>query len=337
MGSIRRADADLHAPDLRNHLLFGVEVDQLSGHARVGIGDQALEDAVARDGVFPACQAARPPLNPTWSRKSALPRGFHQPSVAFGPYPPIACEKRFVVEMSGVVVDGRRRGLKRPGEVQSQRIEIAHSLFFFLATTAETARSVLRRQIVCRMLHPNAANRTFVVHPHELDRGAAPTFAGVESLLPSAQLLAYARNFCEEQLLVTGEPGSSTDGEFETMGERPSVLRRSLLELQTQDEQGNKKPLEDVMRAWKGIKELPPDDPRLSSISAAITASHSGAPGGALATMPSGVVTATTATCLFPTWHRVYLFKLEEAMRSILKWVRDLSPCRTGMKRTATR
>ena len=38
-------------------------------------------------------------------------------------------------------------------------------------------------------------------------------------------------------------------------------VRRSLWELQNEYDQGNKKPLEDVMRAWKGIKELPPDDP----------------------------------------------------------------------------
>ena len=39
-------------------------------------------------------------------------------------------------------------------------------------------------------------------------------------------------------------------------------VRRSLAELQDQYANGNKKPLEDVMRAWKGVKELPPDDPR---------------------------------------------------------------------------
>jgi tyrosinase len=38
-------------------------------------------------------------------------------------------------------------------------------------------------------------------------------------------------------------------------------VRRSLTELQDDYTTGNKKPLEDLMRAWKGIKELP-DDPR---------------------------------------------------------------------------
>ena len=39
-------------------------------------------------------------------------------------------------------------------------------------------------------------------------------------------------------------------------------IRRSITDLQDDYTKGNKKPLEDVMRAWKGIKELPPNDPR---------------------------------------------------------------------------
>jgi tyrosinase len=33
-------------------------------------------------------------------------------------------------------------------------------------------------------------------------------------------------------------------------------VRRSIQEIQNEYTAGNKKPLEDVMRAWKGIKEL---------------------------------------------------------------------------------
>src|SRR5438105_3985350 len=43
-------------------------------------------------------------------------------------------------------------------------------------------------------------------------------------------------------------------------GQTPRV-RRSITELQDAYDNGNKKPLEDLMRAWKGIKELPPDNP----------------------------------------------------------------------------
>jgi tyrosinase len=40
-------------------------------------------------------------------------------------------------------------------------------------------------------------------------------------------------------------------------GTAPGV-RRSIQDLQDDFDKGNKKPLEDVMRAWEGIKELPP-------------------------------------------------------------------------------
>ncbi len=94
-------------------------------------------------------------------------------------------------------------------------------------------------------------------------------------------------------------------------------VRRSLAELQHQYANGNKKPLEDVMRAWKGIKELPPADPRsFFSLGGYHGEPFRGAGWG------FGNNTFWGGYCnhgnvLFPTWHRVYLFKLEEAMRSI--------------------
>ena len=39
-------------------------------------------------------------------------------------------------------------------------------------------------------------------------------------------------------------------------------VRRSIQDIQDDYAKGNKEPLEALMRAWKGIKELPPDDPR---------------------------------------------------------------------------
>jgi hypothetical protein len=94
-------------------------------------------------------------------------------------------------------------------------------------------------------------------------------------------------------------------------------VRRSLAELQNQYANGNKKPLEDVMRAWKGIKELPPGDPR----SFFNLGGYHGEPfrgagwGFGNNTFWGGY--CNHGNVLFPTWHRVYLFKLEEAMRSI--------------------
>ncbi|WP_232443684.1 hypothetical protein [Burkholderia ubonensis] len=43
------------------------------------------------------------------------------------------------------------------------------------------------------------------------------------------------------------------------------LVRPSIESLQAEYLKGNKKPLEDLMRAWKGIKELPPDDIRTRS------------------------------------------------------------------------
>jgi tyrosinase len=92
-------------------------------------------------------------------------------------------------------------------------------------------------------------------------------------------------------------------------------VRRSLLELQNEYEKGNKKPLEDLMRAWKGIKELPYTD--LKSFFK--LGGYHGEPfrgaGWGNAAYWGGY--CNHGNVLFPTWHRVYLLKLEEALQSI--------------------
>ncbi len=92
-------------------------------------------------------------------------------------------------------------------------------------------------------------------------------------------------------------------------------IRRSIMELQHDYEQGNKKPLEDLMRAWKGIKELKYDDPR----SFFMLAGYHGEPfrgaGYGNGTFWGGY--CNHGNVLFPTWHRVYCLKLEEALQSI--------------------
>jgi tyrosinase len=92
-------------------------------------------------------------------------------------------------------------------------------------------------------------------------------------------------------------------------------VRRSIQDLQAEFDKGNKKPLEDVMRAWKGIKELPPDDLR----SFFVLGGYHGEPfrgaGWGNASYWGGY--CNHGNILFPTWHRVYLVKLEEALQSI--------------------
>jgi tyrosinase len=92
-------------------------------------------------------------------------------------------------------------------------------------------------------------------------------------------------------------------------------VRRSLTDLQNDYRGGNKKPLEDLIRAWKGIKELPPNDPK----SFFVLGGYHGEPfrgaGWGNASYWGGY--CMHGNILFPTWHRVYLLKLEEALQSV--------------------
>jgi tyrosinase len=92
-------------------------------------------------------------------------------------------------------------------------------------------------------------------------------------------------------------------------------VRRSITDLQSDYAAGDKKPLEDLMRAWKGIKELPPQDPR----SFFVLGGYHGEPfrgaGWGGAAWWGGY--CNHGNILFPTWHRVYLFEVENALRTI--------------------
>ena len=74
----------------------------------------------------------------------------------------------------------------------------------------------------------------------------------------------------------------------------PLRVRRSLKALQDDYENGKKKPLETLMRAWKGIKELPPDDRN----SFFMIGGYHGEPfrGAGWGKPPTGAAIATTAT-----------------------------------------
>ncbi len=92
-------------------------------------------------------------------------------------------------------------------------------------------------------------------------------------------------------------------------------LRVSLLDLQIAYEKGNKKPLEDLMRAWKGIKELPPESPHSFFVLGGFHGEPFRAAGATDYNYWGGY--CNHGNVLFPTWHRVYLLKLEEALQSI--------------------
>jgi tyrosinase len=100
------------------------------------------------------------------------------------------------------------------------------------------------------------------------------------------------------------------------MGTKSGIrVRKSLQELQDAYTSGDKKPLETLMRAWKGIKELPPDNPQ----SFFMLGGFHGEPfrGGGWGSSSYWGGYCNHGNILFPTWHRVYLVKLEEALQSI--------------------
>lgn len=92
-------------------------------------------------------------------------------------------------------------------------------------------------------------------------------------------------------------------------------IRPSIEELGDQYKKGNKKPLEDLMRAWKGIKELPPSDPH----SFFVLGGYHGEPfrGAGWGSSAYWGGYCNHGNVLFPTWHRVYVLKVEEALQSI--------------------
>eukprot|EP00186_Timspurckia_oligopyrenoides_P001169 CAMPEP_0182445754 /NCGR_PEP_ID=MMETSP1172-20130603/3771_1 /TAXON_ID=708627 /ORGANISM="Timspurckia oligopyrenoides, Strain CCMP3278" /LENGTH=626 /DNA_ID=CAMNT_0024641577 /DNA_START=239 /DNA_END=2119 /DNA_ORIENTATION=- len=112
-------------------------------------------------------------------------------------------------------------------------------------------------------------------------------------------------------------------------------VRRSIRELQADYDRGNregasqseqklKKPLENLVRAWKIIQELDPSDQR----SLFALGGYHGEPfeyrPAVDALSPTDTYTYWGGYChhgnvLFPTWHRVYMLKVEQALQNALK------------------
>lgn len=96
-------------------------------------------------------------------------------------------------------------------------------------------------------------------------------------------------------------------------------VRQSIRAMQEQYDSGDREPLENLVRAWIGIKKLPATSPH----SFFVLAGYHGEPfqyrqnvdyvywGGY----------CNHGNVLFPTWHRVYVLKLEEALQSIVPGV----------------
>lgn len=95
-------------------------------------------------------------------------------------------------------------------------------------------------------------------------------------------------------------------------------VRVSVRELEREYNAGNRQPLEDLLRAWRGIKALPPEDPN----SFFVLGGFHGEPFEYRDTEDlywGGY--CNHGNVLFPTWHRVYVHKLENALRTIVPTV----------------
>ncbi|MBV7530784.1 tyrosinase family protein [Chitinophaga sp. sic0106] len=92
-------------------------------------------------------------------------------------------------------------------------------------------------------------------------------------------------------------------------------VRRSLRELEDLYASGDIAPLENLMIAWQGIKELPPDHPDSFFSIAGLHGEPFRDKGATDGNYWGGWCNHNNI--LFPTWHRVYLLKLEEALRKI--------------------
>jgi tyrosinase len=91
-------------------------------------------------------------------------------------------------------------------------------------------------------------------------------------------------------------------------------VRESITQLQDRYTAGDKAPLENLWRAWIKLKKRPAQDPRSFFTLAGYHGEPFRGPGKTEAQYWGGY--CHHGNVLFPTWHRVYVFKLEEALRS---------------------
>lgn len=103
-------------------------------------------------------------------------------------------------------------------------------------------------------------------------------------------------------------------------------VRQSVHQMQARYDNGDQKPLEDLVRAWIGIQALPPTDPN----SFFVIAGYHGEPFQYRRQVDELPIVDTYAywggycnhgNILFPTWHRLYVNRVEEALRSIVPGV----------------
>lgn len=103
---------------------------------------------------------------------------------------------------------------------------------------------------------------------------------------------------------------------------KPLRVRRSILVMQKEYEQGKRenkpglmKPLEDLVRAWRGIQARKPEDTTSYFNLAGFHGEPFSGAGYGDGTYWGGY--CNHGNILFPTWHRFYVLKVENALRSV--------------------
>ncbi|KAK0716028.1 putative tyrosinase [Lasiosphaeris hirsuta] len=94
-----------------------------------------------------------------------------------------------------------------------------------------------------------------------------------------------------------------------------AAVRRSIQSLQKDYDDGNRAPLESLVKAWRGIMALPPYHPNSFFCIGGFHGEPFRGPGVTNPDWWGGY--CNHANVLFPTWHRAYLLRLENALRSI--------------------
>lgn len=93
------------------------------------------------------------------------------------------------------------------------------------------------------------------------------------------------------------------------------LARRSIVDIQNDYDNGDKIALEKLMRAWKFVKELPPDHPDSFFTIGGFHGEPFRGKGETSSAWWGGY--CQHGTVLFPTWHRAYLWRLEKALQKV--------------------
>ena len=121
-------DADLEPPDGRHELLLGVHVDQFRRRRSIGIGHDAPDDgiAVADQAIGDPCGSDRASDQPPIAASPWIEPAIELVGVVSGlPLLVLRLERR-IVKVQRVVVHSGDRGLEPSGEMQSERVQVAH-------------------------------------------------------------------------------------------------------------------------------------------------------------------------------------------------------------------